>query len=216
MQSIRNNIFVEIIIPWVLAFASASLFFGRIITMEYPLTAIIYFALVASLLIFSFNDVFKVFFMDFKWKQYSILTMLLIIHIAIYYMCLTYFKKPTILLQNNNISFLYLNRYFLISKPFEILLQQVFIILLVWKLHQNKLSLKKIILLLAVFFGWIHIFLSFTMSLAFWLYFTIFAILSSIIFPYQIIKIKDGCLYNFLIHLLFYDLSALFFWSLFR
>jgi hypothetical protein len=100
--------------------------------------------------------------------------------------------------------------YFL-PKTAEVLLQHMLIITLVVALSKHIKSLVGIIVAYALIFGGAHIWLYFlTDSPTFYnLIITISALVSSLVFPYLITRVKSGFIYGFLIHLTFYITVAL-------
>jgi len=145
-----------------------------------------------------------------KYKIIALGILSLIIHGAISYFILTFLDQPVFPFDSRGTSFLLMNNFFLLAKPLEILVQQLLIILLVTKLKEQGMSLRRIITLFVLFFGTIHIFQIFKTDLIIGLGFTFFAILASFIFPYLVLKVRNGYIYNFMIHLVAYDIAALF------
>ncbi|MFA6520431.1 MAG: hypothetical protein WCT44_02365 [Candidatus Paceibacterota bacterium] len=148
--------------------------------------------------------------------EFIILVVLpLIFHGITSYFILNFVDQPAWPFESRGISFLLMNNFFIYAKPLEIFVQQLLITILVTKLYQSGMSLKKIITLFVVFFGAIHIFLIFKADTIIGLGFTFFAILASFIFPYMLLKVRNGYVYNFMIHLAAYDIAALLTWSLY-
>lgn len=208
-----KNRIAKILIPWILVFGLVEIFFAELITLNNHILATLYFILVATTIVILYRDLLETITKDTKKKQYLFLFIPLVIHVIVYWFCINYLTEPTKLIKDNAASFLLVNKYFLWSKPFHILSQQLFIIILVLKLHRNKIGLRRVMLYTMILFGLSHTFLIRSMTLPFALYFTGFAIVGSFVLPYMILKVKNGYLYNLVIHLAFYDLSALFFWS---
>lgn len=99
--------------------------------------------------------------------------------------------------------------YFL-PKTAEVLLQHILIITLVIALSRHIKSLRGIIGAYAAIFGGAHLWLYFLTDVPtlYTLIVTISAILSSLVFPYLITRVKSGFMYGFLIHLAFYVVVA--------
>ena len=77
------------------------------------------------------------------------------------------------------------------------------------------MSQKQITLLFVVGFGAIHIFQTLKTDVIIGLGFTLFAILGAFIFPHMILNVRNGYLYNYMIHLGVYNLAALLTWTLY-
>ncbi|HAE36949.1 TPA: hypothetical protein DCX66_01555 [Candidatus Nomurabacteria bacterium] len=133
----------------------------------------------------------------------------LIIHLISSYFILNYLNQPIWPFDSRGTSFLLMNNFYLWTKPFDVLLQQLLIVLLVIKLHQYKLTLKQITLLFVLGFGAIHIFQIFKTDIIIGLAFTLGAIISSFVYPYMILKVRNGYIYNFMIHMGIYNIAAL-------
>jgi len=212
-----NNKTLRILILWMLIFGAVEVFFLNVITMDNYLIAIPYF-LTIILMVVTFNKtIFRIVTRETKTDKYLLLIIPLILHGLIYWVCVKYLREPTELIRNNSVSFLSLNKFYLWVKPLHVLLQQMMIIVLVKKLHQNNVSLREIMVFTAILFGATHIypFLVGSMTLPIASYFTGFAVAGSIIFPHQILMVKNGYLNNIIMHTMFYSLSALLFWSLY-
>jgi hypothetical protein len=103
----------------------------------------------------------------------------------------------------------------LFSKSFDLFSQQVFIVLLALFLKEAGLTIAEIITAFALIFGIVH-------APLFWFdkgwpswYFTIFSILSAIVFPLLVLKVHYGFVYSYIVHMVFYTLTAVGFWILY-
>jgi hypothetical protein len=209
--SVKNKIF-QIVFLWLIAFLGIQLFFVKIITMEHEVIAIAYYALIISILLILYKNIFRSVTEKVLKKQLFLVGSFLVLHSLIYYICVYFLGEPLQLFGGNDVSFLHADHYFLLAKPVEIFLQQVLLVLLIGMLYEKELGLQKIITLVVIFFGTIHIFLMQKMTFFFGMYFFVFAIIASIVFPYLILRVKRGYVYSFILHLCFYDISLLFFW----
>lgn len=105
-----------------------------------------------------------------------------------------------------------LNQRRLFSKSAELLFQQIFVVLLILFLRDAGLNIRQIILVFAIIFGVVHIPLIFIeRNWPSW-YFTIFSIFSAIVFPVLILKVHYGFVYSYIVHWVFYTLTAVGFW----
>ena len=206
---------LKIILLWLLAEALVWIPFHNLISYNNLLVATLYFLFFSFLTLVLFKDIFKNLVINTKTKNYLLLIASLLLHGAIYWICNNYLNEPTELIKNSPASYTLVNNYFLWVKPIDILLQQLMLIVLVTKLHENKVSLKSIIIAVAIIFGAIHIDSLQRMEIIPALILTVSATAMSLVIPYMILRVKNGYLYNLMIHLAFVDIAALLFWSLY-
>lgn len=215
MQFLFNKKNLKILSLWLVAEGFIWVFFHRVIGYSNLAIAISYFLTLIIVVLFLFKDIFKNIAKETEIKSYFLLTASLTLHAIIYWVCNNFLGEPVELIRNNSASFILVNKYFLFVKPIDILLQQTMIIVLVQKLHQNKVSLQNIIFSLAIIFGTAHIYDITHMELPIAILLAFVATSMSLIFPYLILKTKNGLMYNFMIHLAFIDIAALLVWSIF-
>lgn len=135
-----------------------------------------------------------------------------VIHFFVCYICRGYFETPSGPFDPTSISFLALSPFFIFVKPIDIILQQSFITILVKKMSQLHISLRHTQLLFLLTFGMFHMF---QLTRTYWVIGTLFfgfALFGSFLFPYMIIKKKNGIVLNSIFHLLAYDAMAVLFW----
>jgi len=102
--------------------------------------------------------------------------------------------------------------WYFVPKFAEVLLQQVLVTALVLVLNARYRSLPQVMLAYAVFFGGAHVLFfvgSGNVPTVYATIMTIGSILSSLVFPRLILRVKSGFVYNFMIHLAFYIILAL-------
>lgn len=100
--------------------------------------------------------------------------------------------------------FLDMNTGYVLAKFFEIIYQQIICLLIIYTLSDLKFSLRKIQIIFTFVFGLSHLLLIFILN-PFWVtIFTIGSIFAGIIFPYQILKFKNGYFLSLVTHWLFY------------
>jgi len=104
-----------------------------------------------------------------------------------------------------------MNNFYLWVKPFDVFFQQLLIVLLVTKLQRYKLNLKQIQILLVFGFGAIHIFQTLRTDIFISLAYIFVAVIFSFLFPYMILKVRNGYIFNYMIHLGIYNLAAFLF-----
>lgn len=207
---------IKAIVLFVIAFGMSSLITAQVITMDRYVLDLLFLVIVLTCLIIYFRKILKNIVSKTKKSEIVLLSILsVIIHIVSSYFILNYLDRPMWPFDSRGSSFLLMNNYYLWVKPLDILLQQLFVILLVTKLSQYKLTLKQIITILVLGFGLIHIFQIFRMDLVIGLTYTMVAIIFSFIFPYMILKVKNGYIYNYMIHLGIYNMAALLLWMLY-
>lgn len=173
-----------------------------------------YFLIVSLIIMFYFHDILA--------PIYANLTLLPIVLLGIFFLFIflqyffsnKYLRKPVELLEKfySHIAFLSLDYRFLVSKSFDILYQQLLIIVLVFLLSNLGLNIILISIIFAIMFGFGHIaiikmYKGFFGKLIFFA-----AIVSSFLFPYLILNFKYGFVYTYIIHWLFYTNSGLLFW----
>lgn len=170
----------------------------------------VYFFVTAVITSFVFKDHLVRVLWDFTAIPLLILVGVVVVHVALYLYLPGHLQEPKEYFQRYpKRSFLTLDRRRLVSKPMDILAQQVFVTLLVLFLQDGGLTLGQTIIAFAVIFGAVHTPLIFIEHGAWpsW-YFTIFAILSAVIFPILIVKVKYGFVYSYIIHWVFYTFTA--------
>jgi len=216
MISLLKNKITHSTIFFLVAFSAITLVPSQIITMERYALVILFLSFIALALIFAFRKEFITVIEKTSRHEFFFLIILsLLIHGVSSYFVLNFLDKPALPFDNRGTSFLLMNNFFIWAKPFEVFAQQLLIILLVTRLYKSGMSLNKIIALFVLFFGTIHIFQIFKTDLIIGLGFTFFAILASFLFPYMLLKVRNGYIYNFMIHLAAYDIAALLTWWLY-
>ena len=207
----RHN--VKNLLIFITIFSFASLVPTQIITMgRYGLVIVFYLA-VTSLLLYAFRSVYKPIFQQTSWyKLVGLLSLSLAIHGLVSYLLITYAERPDWPFSDHGTSFLLMNKYFVWAKPLDVLIQQLLIIWLTTKLLANRLSLKQIIIFFMFAFGSIHIFQTLKTDWIIGLLFTGGALISSVLYPYFLIHVRDGYIYNYMFHLGLYNLAALIAW----
>ncbi len=101
--------------------------------------------------------------------------------------------------------------WYFLPKAAEILVQQVLITALVFGLYMHCKSLKKVMLRYSLLFGGGHVIL-FLLSNAPTPHasaMTLAALLSGLVFPYLLLRVRGGFIYSYLIHFVFYLVLAL-------
>ena len=198
---------MKITILWFLGFCTLMLIFYRFIRFESVFLSVIYFSAVSFALFFYQLHLFDDLIDWLHIHEIFFLVLIITLHIMVAFWWRQQLSPPTI----SSISFLTFDNYFLWVKPFDVMFQQTLILWLVGMLRRNFTILVKIISILVLFFGIFHSILIIMMGWQWWLYFTSFAVIASIVFPILMTRLHNGWVYSYSIHLLFYSISAVVF-----
>jgi len=210
------NKIIKAITLFIIIFATTSLIMTQIITMDRYILNMLFLLAVSLIIIFCFKKtLMEVVSKTHRYEFIFIFMFSLIIHVVSSYFILSFLNQPVWPFDSRGTSFLLMNKFYLWVKPLDVFVQQLLIIVLVKKLYQYKLSLRQITILFICGFGLIHIFQVFKTSLIIGLGFTFVAMLSSLVYPYMILKVRNGYLYNYMIHLGIYNIVALTAWIFF-
>ncbi len=101
--------------------------------------------------------------------------------------------------------------WYFLPKSVDILVQQILTAALILALHFRLGSFKKVLIGYGVCFGGAHVLL-YALSDApppYALIMTVGALLSTLVFPYLIVRVREGFVYAYAIHLVFYILLAM-------
>lgn len=98
--------------------------------------------------------------------------------------------------------------WFFLPKSIDIMLQQLLVVAMVLAFSLQKYSLKTISVWCALLFGGAHLLLVFGKeSVQYVALFTLSAVVASFIFPYLILRVKNGLVYSYFLHWLFYAVA---------
>lgn len=207
---------IHILFTFVLIFGFASLVPTQVITMERYGWIIVFYLAVIGLLLYSFYPTYAAFFSRTRWYEFLLLALLsLTVHGLVSYFIISFIEQPDWPFSDKGASFLLMNNYYVWAKPLDILIQQLLIIWLMMKLHTSGLTLKQIISFFLIAFGSIHIFQVLKTDWVVGLLFTTGALVSSVLYPYLLLRTRNGYIYNFMIHLGLYNVAALVAWLLY-
>ncbi len=99
----------------------------------------------------------------------------------------------------------YASPWYFLPKSIEIGLQQLLLAAMVLAFDMRKLPLNKIALWSAALFGGMHLLLVFNgSSLAYTAFFTASAVVAGFIFPYLMLRVRNGFIYSYFLHWGFY------------
>ncbi|MDH3217641.1 MAG: hypothetical protein OEN01_15435 [Candidatus Krumholzibacteria bacterium] len=207
---------------WLLIWVAAWGFYGFMLRRQinyvnrFPITSV-YFLALSILIIISFRGTFAQIATDLELTPLIALALVYVTTIALYHLSHAHLKKPARLISMNPQEFfLTLDYRYLTSKSFELLFQQVMIVLLILTIHRTIPTMINVMALYGVIFATAHIPiypLIGTKERIFKLVYSAAAIASAIVFPVLILTVSYGFVYTYIIHLSFYTLFALFLWG---
>ena|SRR3989338_1920912 len=188
----------------------------RVNYIRFYLITSLYFLATALITIFVFRGYISQVIQNFTVIPFVILGLVYAAHIILYYYFRGYVREPKEYFQRHpKRTYLFIDYRRLFSKSFDLFSQQVFIVLLAFFLKEAGLTIKEIIVAFALIFGIVH-------APLIWLdkgwpawYFTVFAVLSAIVFPLLILKVNYGFVYSYIVHMVFYTLTAIGFWLIY-
>ena len=98
--------------------------------------------------------------------------------------------------------------WYFLPKSVDILFQQLLIVALVLALAQREHDLRRISVLCAILFGGTHLLLALGgVPLMYLIRFTIFATLFGFLFPYLILKVRNGLVWSYSLHWTYYAVT---------
>lgn len=99
--------------------------------------------------------------------------------------------------------------WYFLPKSIDILFQQLLIVALVLALSVQQFSLRKISLYCAILFGTMHVFLAFGgVPAGYVVRFMVSAGVFGLMFPYFILRVRNGLAYSYMVHWLYYAISV--------
>jgi len=173
----------------------------------------VYFLIISVIMIFYYKDIIYEIYKYLNFFSFFLIVGFFVFNLLSYRFANKYLIRPAEkLLKYADIYYLHFDKRYIISKSFDILFQQILIIVLVFLLRNNGLNLLWISILFAIMFGVGHIpALRLHKSFFGILIFTA-SILSSFLFPYLILTYKYGFVYTYIAHWLFYTNTGILFW----
>jgi len=163
--------------------------------------------------IFLFRNILFPVLKEFTIIPFTFLVLMFIIAILVYHFFNKHVKKPELLMKSNPDQYFLLMDYkYLFSKSFDILFQQTQILILVMLLFNSGFSLVKIVIIFSVLFGLVHVFNIPLAGKRFGWYYVLASFLAGILFPLLIINFDYGFVYSYILHWVFYLVSAILFW----
>ena len=202
---------------FVASFAINSLIPTQVITMEeyWACIAFYIFVFLATILIASRHGVPS--YEAYLSAPFAIIssgTIFIHMLLAHYVQSALYFEPAPI--NPNGASFLLMNSYFVLAKPFDVLAQQALIFTLFQKLVDREKSQRQIQVIFVIVFGIPHIFQTLLTDPVVGLGFAFASIGAAVIFPILLRNTKLGAAFCFTAHLFAYSATAVFSWSMFN
>ena len=178
-----------------------------------PIAVSFYFIIISALVLGVFRGHLHPYVRKFTIIPFIFLLIVFILSTIIYYVIPLYFTSPPPEIVNNPVlNFTELAFPFLVSKGFEILFQQIMIIVLISLLYELKIKFKQMMILIPVIFVLGHIgffFIGYTLE---GLFYAFWALVGIPIFIYLIEKVNYGFVYSYMIHYFFYVLAGAVSW----
>jgi len=175
-----------------------------------PVQITIYYSIWLILTVFSFRGIYNKWKMiENRWPVYiavflgSVTVVCYLVYILPHFSAITWSEswKPASEL-------LYATPWYFLPKSIDILLQQLLVVAMVLSFSFQKYSLRTTSIWCAILFGGAHLLLVFGGGGAVYVVtFTISAIIASFIFPYLILRVKNGFIYSYFLHWLFYAIA---------
>jgi len=181
---------------------------------KFYISIVYFFSLSIFIVAIYWKEFAKLIDIEFSIVPFLFIPLLIIVNILAYNYMRNNLKKPNQLIKENpQAFFLKLDNKYLASKSFEILFQQILIVLLIIWLSKLGFSIMGIIISFAILFGLGHLYLFYSLGKLFGAIFTVSSIFSAIIFTILIIYVPWGFIYSFFIHWMFYISAGFFFWK---
>lgn len=183
---------------------------------RFPITCL-YFLTLSVLIVILFRTTLARVSTQFTVTPFIVLGFVYAVTITIYRTARLRLTKPERLIERNPYEqFLTLDYRYLISKSFELLFQQIMIVLLVLTIYDAAPKMIHVIVIYGVVFPLAHLpiypFIG-TNEKSFRMFYIVASIVSAILFPLLILSVDCGFAYSYAIHLSFYTLSALILWG---
>jgi len=117
-----------------------------------------------------------------------------------------------LIVKNPDMFFLQFNLRYLISKVFDISFQQMLVLFLLLLLRRGGLSVKGTCCICCILFSAPHVFLLDRNGIVMGGYFLAFSLVAGLLFPYVILRFRQGLAYTFSLHLSFYVFTGALCW----
>jgi hypothetical protein len=175
----------------------------------------VYYLVVSFIIIFSFRNIFGEIYNKMTIFPLVILLVFFIINFLEFFFSNRFLTKPIKFIEKfSEVTFLRMDYRYLISKSFDILFQQLLIIVLILIMYKSGMGIILITVIFSFLFGFGHVPIIKIHKTFFGYFYLAASLFSSFLFPYLIIHFKYGFIYTYIAHWLFYTNSGIFFWIL--
>ncbi|UCH84849.1 MAG: hypothetical protein JSW50_03940 [Candidatus Latescibacterota bacterium] len=197
------------------------LFYGPLATrrinyVDRTLWTSLYFISAAGLVVWFFKNKLVPFAISLTPAHFVVLTLTVLSQILLYRLAHGRFARPVQLIADNpREMFLTLDYRYLVSKSFEVLFQQVMVVLIVAMVWERTGTLPGTMIAFALVFAIGHlpmVRLFGEQNRLFASIYLVAALTSAVVFPVVILKVDGGFVYTYAMHSLFFTLLAMWFW----
>ena len=179
---------------------------------RYPLTAL-YFLLATVVVAAPFRGLLVPLLHELRPIHAVLFAIVLGLHVLVYRWLPRRMARPEALIRAHpHIYWLRMDQRYNVSKPVEILFQQILFVSLVLLLERSSMPRIGWNLLLIALFASLHIPIIALVGRYFGLYYLGSSLVAAVLFPAVILSRPDGFVYSYLLHWLYYLASAVFFW----
>jgi len=212
------NVFMNKLLLWILIWGIVWLGYDflkkhKINFVDNFFVTLVYFLIVDLTLIYFFKNDLIIFFKDVTMSTIFFFVLVILFYFLLYHITRKHRKiSKTVIKKYPWYTLLRIDYKFLISKPFEILFQQLCVLLLITWLMQYGFVFYQILIVFGILFGLSHLRLLFESRNLFTYLFIVTALIGSIVLPYLIVYVKNGAIYSYLIHYGYYTLLGTVYW----
>jgi hypothetical protein len=214
--------FIGIMIVWFAIWLAVwRVFYGpmaerRVNYVDRFLWTCVYFLLVSVVTVLLFKDVLAPFAGELTADPFVVLAVTFALQIVLYRLAVRHLRRPGKLIESNpREMFLRLDYRYLVSKSFEVLFQQIMIVLLVVTAWRQTGNLVGTMVIFAGVFALAHLPLLKLYGEQAGFFAKIYlaaALVSAVLFPVFILKVNLGFVYTYAMHSMFFTVLALWFW----
>jgi hypothetical protein len=176
-----------------------------------PLYSFFYFIIWSGLAILLYWDLLSALKFSVSFCLVTLFILIWLVTIHIYNFIPKFYKRPDYLIKKyKNFKYLHMSKKFLWSKNGDLIFQQVMFAAMIIFVNQY-ISLVYIIILFTFIFVIMHSVLS-RFGKLITVYYLWASITAGILFPIFIITLENGIIYSYLVHFIFYTMSATLAW----
>ena len=176
-------------------------------------TTAAYFFVLSVLAALSFQHVLQQHVAVLGWMHLLLLVGIAILQVVAYACIRKWLRRPTRFIRAHpHVYFLQMDYRYLVSKPFEILFQQIMFGSLVLFLFKSGIAIEGIVPICIVLFAAIHVPLIKLLGRCFGCFYISSAVVAATVFTLLILGAEGGLLYSYLSHWLYYTVAGAGFW----